>query len=175
MKETDAAYLAGLIDGDSTISVKCEGEAKGNKYSPYVSIANTNREVLEWCKDLIGVGAISTKKTTKKNHEESYAVTWVYDRALYVAEQCLPYLKIKKTRAELVLQWKDCTPRNGYYTEEMKDKKEKLILKIKILNARGRWSNRKKLYETQLASLKPIKVMAQKKKVLNKNIFCTII
>jgi len=160
MKETDWAYLAGLIDGDGTISIR---HVHKNKYCPYVSIANTNRAALERCRDMMGSGSITTKRARKKNHLESYAVNWVYDVALKIVEKCLPYLIIKKDRAQALLDWKSCTPRNGYYTEELKRKKEALILKLKILNARGKWSNRKDLYEVQLKTIEPIKLKAQKK------------
>ena len=69
---------------------------------------------------------------------------------------------IKRERAELLLEWKSCTPRNGYYTEELKRQKEDLILKMKILNARGRWSSKKDLYENQLSKIQEISMYAQK-------------
>ena len=63
MKSVEIAYLAGLIDGDGTISINKDRRS----HKPVVSIANTNREVLEWCRNLIGRGSISSKKTYKNS------------------------------------------------------------------------------------------------------------
>ena len=133
MKDVEIAYLAGLIDGDGTISI----QADRGKHKPVVSISNTNREVLEWCKNLIGQGSISSKKTYKKHHTPSFNLRWEYDIALDIAKKCCPYLIIKKERAECILGWKLVVKRNGKYTPKELRKKEELIAEIRRLNKRG--------------------------------------
>lgn len=130
MKETDIAYLAGYIDGDGSISI----QSNRGKYHPRVTISNNHRESLEWCRDLIGNGSISEKWPLKEHWSISYDLTWIYDTALLVAEMCCPYLKIKKKRAKLLGKWKSATPRNGYYTYDLRQQKLALINQMKIYN-----------------------------------------
>jgi len=99
-----------------------------------VSISNTNRKVLEWCKSLVGKGCISNKKTYKKNHTPSFNLRWEYNIALDIAEKCCPYLIIKKERAKCILRWKSVVKRNGKYTPEELYRKKELIAEIKRLN-----------------------------------------
>ncbi len=132
MKDTEIAYLAGLIDGDGTISIHLD---RGG-HKPVVSISNTNREVLEWCKNLVGKGSISNKKRYKENHTPSFNLVWVYDTALDIAKKCYPYLIIKKERAECILRWKSVVKRNGRYTSKELYRKKELVAEIKRLNKR---------------------------------------
>jgi hypothetical protein len=132
MKEVEKAYLAGLIDADGSIGIY----RNRNRYKPTVSVSNNNREVLEWCRNLIGKGALCTKQPRKENHSISYDLRWDYNTALRIAEQCLPYLIIKKERAHLLLKWKSVVKRNGYYTEEELKRRNALIAEMKELNRR---------------------------------------
>jgi hypothetical protein len=91
---------------------------------------------LEWCRNLIGKGALCTKQPRKENHSISYDLRWDYNTALRIAEQCLPYLIIKKERAHLLLKWKSVVKRNGYYTEEELKRRNALIAEMKELNRR---------------------------------------
>jgi len=137
MEELNWSYLAGFIDADGTISIRKNDKA-GKSYRPYVSIANTNRDVLELFKYQLGRGAICTKKAKKENHSESYEVRWDHNVALFICEHCYPYLTIKKARAELLLSdWKLYTPRNGKYTDTLWRKKLDLVRNMRILNSRG--------------------------------------
>lgn len=140
MNELDIAYLAGFIDADGTISVARRKRRIGYYHEPYVSIANCDRPVLEWFRELIGKGTISNKYKSNQNHNwrDQYDIKWRNDDALYVSGLCYPYLHIKKDRAELLIEkWKLYTPRNGKYTEEMLKNKEWLVSRMYELNRRG--------------------------------------
>lgn len=87
LKETEKAYIAGLIDGEGHI---------GKDFR--ICIANTNHEVLLWLKNKLG-GAITKQKIYKKNHSPSWhwLLSTVPSRGLILS--VLPYLIIKKERA----------------------------------------------------------------------------
>ena len=60
----DAAYLAGLIDGEGSIMLT--KTRKTDKYpSPKVTIASTSYSLLKVFKDLVGTGCIIQKKKYK--------------------------------------------------------------------------------------------------------------
>ncbi len=46
MTDIESAYLAGIIDGEGTITLTKDGEFR----YPAVSVASTTIEILEWCK-----------------------------------------------------------------------------------------------------------------------------
>lgn len=134
LNKEEIAYLAGFIDADGTISINFDR----GKYIPYISISNTNRPVLDYFHNLIGKGAVCEHKKTKKNYSTAYSIRWVYDKSLEISELCLPYLHVKRDRAALLVnEWKLYTPRNGYYTKEMWNKKLDLVNRMRELNKRG--------------------------------------
>ena len=56
MKDTEKAYIAGIIDGEGSIMLQ---RIHSNEHpSPCVSIASTTYELLEWIKNIIGKGMI---------------------------------------------------------------------------------------------------------------------
>jgi hypothetical protein len=136
MEELQWSYLAGFIDADGCISIRSE---RKNKFRPSVAITNSNLNVLIWMSVFVNRGCtFHHKKPSKENHKVSHDVRWSNNAALYVCEKCLPFLRIKKDRALLLInEWKQTTPRNGRYTEEMKKKKLNLIERMRGLNKRG--------------------------------------
>ncbi|MFN4218196.1 MAG: LAGLIDADG family homing endonuclease [Candidatus Bipolaricaulia bacterium] len=62
----ESAYLAGLIDGEGTITLA--RKYKGAHRHLLVSISNTERPVLEWVQRVIGAGRITTKRIYKSGH-----------------------------------------------------------------------------------------------------------
>lgn len=95
-----------------------------NEYpSPCVSIASTTLELLKWIKLIVGKGTIINKKNyNPEKPQNCYTYTIKYNAALNLISDIYPYLIIptKKKRAELLLnKYKDLTPRNGRYSDEL--------------------------------------------------------
>ena len=134
LSRTDAAYVAGLIDGEGTVTLT--RKHKNENRQVCVSIASTEIELLDFVLDVTGVGKITNKKASKSLHSHSYAYA-VYNRhALTLLDVTLPYLKsYKKERAALILRdYLAVTPRNGKYTAEILARKktfEQTVLAIK--------------------------------------------
>lgn len=123
MEEIVKSYIAGLIDGEGSILL-----TKKNKWRyPAVSISSTTIEMLNFLIPLYG-GCISQKRHLNKNYLTEYQYSVVYDKAILLLKDILPYLKhpIKKQRAELIINdYKKVTKRNGKYnSEEIKRKEE---------------------------------------------------
>ncbi|WP_195988631.1 LAGLIDADG family homing endonuclease [Clostridium sp. D53t1_180928_C8] len=125
MTETEKAYIAGIIDGEGSIMLQ-KFHAKEHP-SPCVSIASTTLELLKWIKIIVGKGVIVHKKNyNPERHQDCYSYQLKYNDAINLIKDIYPYLiiKTKRKRAELILtRYKEVTPRNGRYSEEMlKDK-----------------------------------------------------
>ncbi len=98
-------------------------------HSPQVSIASTDYEVVDWFRERFG-GSIVTKQPRMSNHSISYDWRLTDRRALGFLEVIRPYLVIERKirRIDLLLSdYLECTPRNGRYSEEMAERKQKLV------------------------------------------------
>lgn len=134
----ECAYLAGLIDGEGTITLA--RKYKGAHRHLLVSISNTERSVLEWVHRVIGAGRITTKRIYKPGHTPSYTYAISNIQALALLEQLAPYLQsYKRRRAELVLlKYKALTPRNGKYSAKVLKQREEFITEFFAITAQGR-------------------------------------
>jgi hypothetical protein len=134
LKEAKKAYLAGIIDGEGTVTLT--KHHRNETPSPSVSVANNNLELLEWIKGLVG-GTIISKKKRKVHHHDSYAWTIRSDKAIKLLKDIKRYLIVKKPQADLIIKkYKSVTHRSGKYTPEMLEKKMCLVAEIRILNKR---------------------------------------
>lgn len=65
---TEAAWLAGLIDGDGTVALP--RRHKNEHRHLEVSISNTDFALLEYVKSIVGVGRITRKRSIARNHRK---------------------------------------------------------------------------------------------------------
>ncbi|MBZ2174153.1 hypothetical protein K8M07_02715 [Schnuerera sp. xch1] len=135
MLETEKAYIAGILDGEGSIMLT---KFHKNQYpSPCISISSTDIELLTWIKNTTKMGKIIHKKNyNKEKHLDCYAYKVIYNDALTLLEEIQPYLiiKRKKLRTEHILDnYKNVTPRNGKYSNEMKKKKEQFYIDFMAL------------------------------------------
>lgn len=122
MTQLEIGYLAGIIDGEGTITLTKDKEFR----FPTIAVASCTLGILEEIKRICDGGVITSKKTYKVNHSPSWAWKIERWRAIAVLEEITPYLKEpkKKARAELILRdYTRLTPRNGKYTEHQRIEK----------------------------------------------------
>jgi len=132
LKEVEKAYLAGIVDGEGTVTLT--RRHKNETPAPKVSVANTNLELLRWIKVRIG-GVIVSKKKYKSHHSDSYIWYACQDRAICFLNEIKKFLIVKKEQADLITgKYKKVTHRAGKYTYEILAKKYKLVSKIRKLN-----------------------------------------
>jgi hypothetical protein len=114
-----AAYIAGLIDGEGTITLT---RLHANEMRRLVvSIANNELQLLDFVKRALGAGKITRKCHKSGHHSPSYCFALTSRQALSLLEQTTSYLRShKRQRAELALSsYERLTPRNGRYTPEL--------------------------------------------------------
>jgi len=124
---TDTAYIAGLIDGEGTVTL-CRKHRNEN-HQLAISISNTEIELLDYVLEAIGAGKITRKRTAKQHHTPSYCYAIYNRQALALLRQVLPFLKTYKLkRAQLILEkYLVLTPRNGKYTSSMQQKRDEFV------------------------------------------------
>ena len=134
MGEIEKAYLAGIVDGEGTVTLT--RRQKNQTPAPNVSVSNSSLPMLKWIKKRFG-GHISTKKTYKSHHRQTYVWAVSYDNAIRLLGQIEEYLIIKKPQAKLIIsKYKKSTIRTGKYTKALLKKKMELVAKIRKLNQR---------------------------------------
>lgn len=102
-----AAYIAGLVDGEGTIGFNRVPSPHGKHRLTWVgrvSIINTHLETLEWVQSVVGFGSIQSRKSSAK-WKMCYQVSWVSRQSRALLPILLPYLRIKRKQAELVLAY----------------------------------------------------------------------
>ena len=82
LKETEKAYIAGVIDGEGHI----------DKFG--IVITNTNYEFIRWLKNKVG-GHIRVKKPRTANHKTGYDLAFTAAKARGLLQEVKTYLKIK--------------------------------------------------------------------------------
>ena len=100
LSRLDAAYLAGLVDGEGSIFIASRREQR-NTWR--LSISNTYRPVLAWCQETCGVGSLISSPRRNVKHKDSWWWQCYSWNAAQVVQQLLPFLIIKRDRAEQML------------------------------------------------------------------------
>lgn len=145
--EVELAYLAGLIDGEGTITLERTGNRRLSGVtglSPHVVIANTNEAIIQYAVQLFQrLGVNPHIKTQLKGYgSRQKTCYWVgmtgLTKSRKVLEPLLPYLVGKTAQARLVLDF-------IYYRGSTAEAKGKpygtyeigILEKIRALNFRG--------------------------------------
>ena len=134
LDQTDAAYIAGIIDGEGTITLSRRHRSENRQL--VISISNTERALLEYVLNSVGAGKITGKRTYQPHHTASYTYAISNRQALALLNQVVPYLKTYKAkRSDLILRdYIRLTPRNGHYSPEIKQARadfEHKVMRIK--------------------------------------------
>jgi hypothetical protein len=111
----NAAYIAGLIDGEGTVTLTRIHRHENRRL--VVSISNNDAALLNFVRTAVGAGRVTTKRTYSERHAPSFAYQISSRQALDLLHQLVPYLKTYRViRARLALNaYLRLTPRNGRY------------------------------------------------------------
>ena len=106
----DAAYLAGLFDGEGSVYIKRMDQMKHKRPGKPVhkvwvirmEIAMTDKSVLEWVWETTGVGAFGPRKV-KKGYKPQWRWRASHRDALKVCKLLWPYAQTKLHKIEQVI------------------------------------------------------------------------
>ncbi len=129
MDKVDLAYIAGIIDGEGSITLTNYNKGNGTRF-PVVAVDSVDRELIDWLLATVGSGSIVTKKKYQDHHKQAHTFRLTRGSALELLQGVLPYLRINRKRERasmLVNEYVSLTPRNGKYTEEMSAAKQEFV------------------------------------------------
>lgn len=106
MNDIELGYLAGLIDGEGTVTLNQETKYP-NLVCALVSIANSDYRIIDWCKTRLPDGRI--QKSTHKSGatRDSYQIIWAGNKCMNVLRLIIPYLISKRAQANLLLELRE--------------------------------------------------------------------
>lgn len=133
LSDVQAAYLAGLIDGEGTVTLS--RRHRNERRQLVVSIVSTERSLVDWALQATGVGKITRKRVTSDKHAPGLTYSVSNRQALELLRQVSPYLhSYKKTRSLMALsEYIALTPRNGRYRGDLgyqRDRFERAFLAV---------------------------------------------
>lgn len=101
MKNILYAYMAGFVDADGSISITTVSKAK--VYVTKITVTNCDERVMWLFRDEFG-GKVRCREWKNKNWRPGYEWTLTSVKAQTVIKLILPYLRIKRKQAFLVLR-----------------------------------------------------------------------
>jgi hypothetical protein len=144
MKETEKAYIAGLIDGEGTISISHNNSQGSDAYSIVLRIYNSDKRMIDWVENVTGYGNVREEKMRKDNWNRPN-IKPMYKWAIYAnnIRKLLPeiekYLVIKKEQSQIMQEFLDLTNhfKGKHLTDEHRNNKRELCIRMMRLNQRG--------------------------------------
>lgn len=108
MTPTEAAYLAGMIDGEGSIGlfVNYAPSRRGGAVTSRIKIGMCDEPLVRWLHKLTDSGNV----TSWRNHHNKiwkrcFVVTWHGYAAAEIIPQVWPYLRLKRPQAKILMQW----------------------------------------------------------------------
>ena len=131
--------MAGLFDGEGCFSLNRRNHSYGDGFQPQIQLAITNEQIVKWILETIRIGHVYSK--TRLTHSGlrvwTYLVTKQSDVKI-VLEILLPYLKVKKPQAKLLLEYASNHPTaRGWHCRlhETPEWEAKIFQQLKLLNS----------------------------------------
>jgi len=114
MNISDAAYIAGLFDGEGSVDfAKRKEKKRGKIYTVQrilMRIEMTDEPVLRWVHKKLGVGTVR-KRNRSPSVKAHWKDRWIYSvrfrEALYVCKILWPYAQVKLHKIEQIIDYYD--------------------------------------------------------------------
>lgn len=133
MTATEFAYLAGIIDGEGTISVRRNQRSTGRVYfQPHITVANTSFRLLQWLRDK----GFSSHWYVNNGGHSCYKIYWSGYQMGGLLSSIRPYLVIKAPHADLVLELIEIRGKQRLH-EPLPERCFEIVQTLRALNHRG--------------------------------------
>jgi LAGLIDADG endonuclease len=106
LEELDIAYIAGLFDGEGSINIFRKKNKSGSfSYYLEITITNTDFPVLSWLQSVLGGRVDKTSNIKLQGSRPLRRWRASCRDAHRILLTLLPYLRVKKTQAELAIEF----------------------------------------------------------------------
>ena len=133
-------YTAGFLDADGSVSLMRDSKHQPEYIrGPCVEFFNCDEAILKAIQEKWG-GSIKARAQKNQKHNVSYELRLIGNNAYNLLKDVAPYMRHQKKghRARLIVDhYKECTPRNGKYTNEQIEMKIWLVDQVMGTIMRG--------------------------------------
>lgn len=155
MTLAQAAYFAGMVDGEGSISVSAARQRNIDRlnYRLAVTVTNTDIKALETLGEWVGVGYLSFQRRSQKDSKwkDAGVLKITHEASAFLLRQIQPFLIIKAEQAALALEFIElkrlCSKQNDNIGQQAKIHRQ-----MKKLNGRGR------AYQKEYNFIRPEKI-----------------
>ena len=138
-KEEKLAYLAGIIDGEGTITIF--HYKRLNRYYLTVEVYNNSKELIDWLINNFG-GDSRPIHSASRLIQTNWKITYVWrisnNETLNFLKAVYPYLLVKKEQCEIAIKFKETfLKRECPISKTTFEFRKSLYERIKPLNQRG--------------------------------------
>jgi hypothetical protein len=143
LSDIERGWIAGLVDGEGTLTIRRLKTKFGFGYHPRLMLGNTDHQLIEKIKLVIGSGHVSSYKFDNKKHKDF----WCFELSTGPLEQLLSQISklliVKRMQAEILFNVIAINKRHhggyrNYLTDEERLEMEKFTANIRKLNTRGK-------------------------------------
>jgi len=122
MTIAEAAWLAGIIDGEGSIFImrqKRKDRERDVNYILRLTVESTDHIMAPTCKDITGEGEkIHQSSDARENCSDRLKWQVNGKKAVRVLQHILPYMKVKKDQAEAAISFQSTTKKHWRHMEE---------------------------------------------------------
>lgn len=147
MSETEKSYLAGIIDGEGSISINFRNPNKASRevgmgLTIQLTVCMSHEETIRWISKITGTEEKVYVDSPKKVEHYKQTYTWrpTIAQAYDIIEQCIPYMITKHRNAEIFLELVSIR-RKSTRTERNWERQFDLATENRLINRRGVVSN----------------------------------
>jgi hypothetical protein len=133
LSPTEAAYIAGLIDGEGSVMLIKRGSGGGCQLR--VVVSNTHEGVLRWLSAVTGIGKTYRLIAATERHKAGFSWRAHGDGAQTLLQQIRPYLIIKAEQADLGIEAHERLKVASFKVDL--SWQEEWKIRMKKMNARG--------------------------------------
>lgn len=146
LSNTDAAYLAGLIDGEGCLCITKKKPNGGMRSAPYeccLVVEMSCEAIIRWLMETLG-GCCRTHQSTWPGGKLMYRWVALTEHSICLVARLCPYLRVKKEQAKVFIAFRQgmdayklsCIgKRSVRIPAEELEKREALRLQMRALNA----------------------------------------
>ena len=152
MRIEESAYIAGIIDGEGTVTLHRKTISVGRKryqaWEYYIGVTLTQKAFMNAIKEMVNVGKGQVRnnpRNLKGRANQSYRVKWSGSHCISILKEIRPFLLLKAPQADIILnfaqkQEEAQSQRSGQghrYPDWLHNLAGDIEKQMKILNKRG--------------------------------------
>ena len=148
LTETDYAYLAGIIDGEGTVTIRRLTERKRERiyvsYGPAITVSNTDLIMLKSLRNRFGGNIVRANPPRNKRWSQGYLLCFRREEMLVLLPKTIPYMTRKRRKAELLLEYMTTRTKSvatgaggRFVSVPLTERQREIIAKIRKKNKRG--------------------------------------